>query len=326
MGKPAARLGDMHVCPKVEPGPVPHVGGPILEGSPDVFINDLPAARVGDAELCVGPTDKISSGSPSVFINWKPAARMGDSCAHGGKITIGSSNVFIGDSSSSGFQSNTMVTEINDPPLESVPILPVEELAQGVQEIVKTLQEKGLSIAAVGSVAADVVLRKVDKVIPVKQLKNEIEAFGERALAKYKALTGKTTHPDFNRRYHGPDDLLKIKNNRLEEVEVKATANPASKPVPKKNTAGKQGSAANNKKRGATMAKKLDRNNYQTPSNRIGGVYTESELKLWKKIRNSDGSKQHTFIRANQSTNKAEVFPQDEKGKLGEKLFDFDVD
>jgi uncharacterized Zn-binding protein involved in type VI secretion len=23
MGKPAARLGDMHICPKVEPGPVP---------------------------------------------------------------------------------------------------------------------------------------------------------------------------------------------------------------------------------------------------------------------------------------------------------------
>jgi len=31
MGKPAARLGDMHMCPMVTPGlpPIPHVGGPI---------------------------------------------------------------------------------------------------------------------------------------------------------------------------------------------------------------------------------------------------------------------------------------------------------
>ena len=324
MGKPAARLGDMHICPKVEPGPVPHVGGPILEGSTDVFINGLPAARVGDAALCVGPADKISSGSATVFINGKPAARMGDSCAHGGKIIIGSSNVFIGDASSSGFQSSALSSEINDPPLESVPILPVEELAQVVKEIAEALQQQELSFAVVGSVAADVVLRKVDKVIPVKQIKKEIEAFGERALAKYKALTGKTTHPDFNRRYHGPDDLLKNKNNRLEEIEVKATSNPASKPVPKENARGKQGSAANNKQRGVKMKGKQPRVN--KPSNRIGGVYTQSEIDLWGTINRDKGSKQHTFIRANQSTNKAEVFPQDEKGKLGEKIFEFDVD
>ncbi len=324
MGKPAARLGDMHICPKVEPGPVPHVGGPILEGSPNVFINGMPAARVSDAALCVGSTDKISSGSSTVFINGKPAARMGDSCAHGGKIIIGSSNVFIGDSPSFGSQNNFLSSEINDPPLESVPILPVEELAQVVKEIVETFQEQDLSIAAVGSVAADVILRKVDKIIPVKQIKKEIEAFGERALAKYKALTGKTTHPDFNRRYHGPDDLLKNKNNRLEEVEVKATGNPTSKPVPKENTTGKQGSAANNKQRGAKMKGKQPR--VDKPSNRIGGEYTQSEIDLWGEVKRLKGSKQHTFIRANQSTNKAEVFPQDEDGILGEKIFEFDVD
>ncbi|WP_173399876.1 PAAR domain-containing protein, partial [Pseudoalteromonas sp. TB41] len=48
MSKPAARLGDMHVCPKVEPGPVPHVGGPIVQGSTNVIIGGMPAARVGD--------------------------------------------------------------------------------------------------------------------------------------------------------------------------------------------------------------------------------------------------------------------------------------
>ena len=28
-GKPVALLGDFHTCPQVNPGPVPHVGGPI---------------------------------------------------------------------------------------------------------------------------------------------------------------------------------------------------------------------------------------------------------------------------------------------------------
>ena len=29
-GKPAATLGDFHVCPMVAPGPAPHIGGPII--------------------------------------------------------------------------------------------------------------------------------------------------------------------------------------------------------------------------------------------------------------------------------------------------------
>ena len=31
MGKPAATIGSLHVCPKT-PGTVPHVGGPIVGG------------------------------------------------------------------------------------------------------------------------------------------------------------------------------------------------------------------------------------------------------------------------------------------------------
>ena len=65
MCKPAARLFDMHVCPKVEPGPIPHVGGPIIRASPNVFIDRRPAAREGDPGLCTGPglEDPLSSGS-----------------------------------------------------------------------------------------------------------------------------------------------------------------------------------------------------------------------------------------------------------------------
>ncbi|MFT8947585.1 MAG: PAAR domain-containing protein [Acetobacter aceti] len=93
--KPAARTTDMHTCPETA-SQVPHVGGPIASGSPNVFINGRSAARVGDIATCNGPLDKISEGSASVFINGKPAARMGDRTEHGGVVIIGSSNVFIG--------------------------------------------------------------------------------------------------------------------------------------------------------------------------------------------------------------------------------------
>lgn len=94
---PAARVTDMHVCPMVNPGPVPHVGGPILPpGAPTVLIGGMPAAMVGDQCVCVGPPDSIAKGSATVFIGGKPAARMGDSTAHGGVIVGGYPSVIIG--------------------------------------------------------------------------------------------------------------------------------------------------------------------------------------------------------------------------------------
>ncbi|MBL7966279.1 MAG: PAAR domain-containing protein [Prolixibacteraceae bacterium] len=97
MGAPAARIGDMHVCPMINPGGVPHVGGPVLPpGSPTVLIGGMPAACVGDMLVCVGPPDSIAMGSATVLIGGKPAARMGDSTAHGGTIVAGCPTVLIG--------------------------------------------------------------------------------------------------------------------------------------------------------------------------------------------------------------------------------------
>jgi uncharacterized Zn-binding protein involved in type VI secretion len=94
---PAARTGDMHVCPLVSPGPTPHVGGPILPpGCPTVLIGSMPAARVGDTAVCVGPPDVIAKGSATVMIGGSPAARIGDQTAHGGTIVAGCPNVNIG--------------------------------------------------------------------------------------------------------------------------------------------------------------------------------------------------------------------------------------
>lgn len=93
---PAARVGDMHVCPMVT-GVVPHVGGPILPaGCPTVMIGGVPAARVGDMATCVGPPDVIAMGSPTVLIGNMMAARLGDPTVHGGSIVVGCPTVMIG--------------------------------------------------------------------------------------------------------------------------------------------------------------------------------------------------------------------------------------
>ena len=99
MPMPSSRIGDMHVCPMVTPGtpPVPHVGGPILPpGCPLVLVGGIPAARVGDMCVCVGPPDVITLGSPTVLIGYMMAARIGDMTAHGGSIVVGLPTVMIG--------------------------------------------------------------------------------------------------------------------------------------------------------------------------------------------------------------------------------------
>src|SRR5678809_1754981 len=96
MPMPAARVGDMHICPMVNVL-VPHVGGPILPpGGILVLIGGLPAARVGDMCVCVGPPDVIAMGSPTVLIGGMMAARIGDITMHGGTIVVGFPTVIIG--------------------------------------------------------------------------------------------------------------------------------------------------------------------------------------------------------------------------------------
>lgn len=92
---PAARVGDMHVCPMVTVL-VPHVGGPILPpGVPTVLIGGMPAATIGTPCVCVGPPSAVIMGSPTVLIGGMPAARLGDPTAHGGVIVLGCFTVLI---------------------------------------------------------------------------------------------------------------------------------------------------------------------------------------------------------------------------------------
>lgn len=90
---------DAHGCPAC-----PHCCvGPIVMGSPTVFINCLPAARVDDMGVhaaCCGPNMFTATvGSGTVFINGKAAHRKDDDqqhCGGSGKSILGSPNVNIG--------------------------------------------------------------------------------------------------------------------------------------------------------------------------------------------------------------------------------------
>lgn len=92
----ATRLGDKDsghdLCPP----------RPLVSASPNVFINKIPAGRVGDSYAAHGCKDHaahtgtIATGSCSVFINGIPAGRMDDMVSCGGIVAIASNNVFIG--------------------------------------------------------------------------------------------------------------------------------------------------------------------------------------------------------------------------------------
>ena len=92
-------MADAHGCPAC-----PHVCvGPLINGSPNVMVNGLPAARMNDMGVhaaCCGPnmyTARI--GSATVQINGLAAHRQNDMqqhCGGVGRSTMGSPNVITG--------------------------------------------------------------------------------------------------------------------------------------------------------------------------------------------------------------------------------------
>ena len=71
------------------------------EASADVFVNGIGVHREGDhwvTHCCVDSChdSNLQRGSPSVFVNGKPAARIGDAVACGSASAQGSPNVFFG--------------------------------------------------------------------------------------------------------------------------------------------------------------------------------------------------------------------------------------
>ena len=73
-------------------------GGVIIQGSPNVFANNKPVARIGDAVAGHGPGEHggpvMAEGSGNVITNNIPTCREGDiaTCGH---PTSGSRDVFV---------------------------------------------------------------------------------------------------------------------------------------------------------------------------------------------------------------------------------------
>jgi type VI secretion system secreted protein VgrG len=95
MGRPAARVTD-GVKHLDADGNIINDGS---NGSLNVFIGGLRAARIGDKVKHGDDTCVITKGSSSVFINGRPAARMGDAVSCGGVIIGGYGSVRIGGGS-----------------------------------------------------------------------------------------------------------------------------------------------------------------------------------------------------------------------------------
>jgi uncharacterized Zn-binding protein involved in type VI secretion len=80
----AAMGADIHAC--VTPFPVPpHGPGVVIDGSPTVLINNLPAARLGDTIIePIGPPNKIVRGEVTVIIG-----QSGSGGSSGGSSSAG---------------------------------------------------------------------------------------------------------------------------------------------------------------------------------------------------------------------------------------------
>jgi uncharacterized Zn-binding protein involved in type VI secretion len=61
-----------------------------------VLIGGMPAARVTDMAVCVGPPDVIVLGAFTVLTCGMPQARVMDMTAHGGTIVLGCFTVLVG--------------------------------------------------------------------------------------------------------------------------------------------------------------------------------------------------------------------------------------
>lgn len=88
-------IGSMSWAPR-------HSTGKLVDGSPDVIINNRAAIRahlsLGECNEHSGSRQRVAEGSINVYINNFPAARVGDRLTCSAEIFSGSSNVFIGGS------------------------------------------------------------------------------------------------------------------------------------------------------------------------------------------------------------------------------------
>jgi uncharacterized Zn-binding protein involved in type VI secretion len=85
-------LGSMSWAPR-------HVTGMLTEGSPNVYVNSRKAIRahlsLGKCDEHSGSPKRVAEGSIKIYINNYPAARLGDKLTCSAEIFAGSPNVFL---------------------------------------------------------------------------------------------------------------------------------------------------------------------------------------------------------------------------------------
>lgn len=84
----ASRLAD--VCTGHPRGP----SRPCIQGSPNVFINNRNALRVGDAWAGHVHSGIQSTGARTVYVNGRALGRVADAISCGSLVATGSPNVF----------------------------------------------------------------------------------------------------------------------------------------------------------------------------------------------------------------------------------------
>jgi len=134
MPGPIATVGSMHVCPMCS-GTVPHVGGPVSQGSANVLANGKPLATAGSMCVCVGPPDVIISGEANVLTNNMPTATLGSSTAHGGAVVAGEPNILVGTGASAP-STITLADRLATPK-----ITPIDKVLASVSGNRKTMKE-----------------------------------------------------------------------------------------------------------------------------------------------------------------------------------------
>ena len=92
---PCAMLTSFQLCPFFD-GPIPHVGGVIVESTCDnVIAGVLPAASMLSTAICIGPPATVIDGSPTFIADFLPVAVMLSTTDHGGEVMEGMPTMLV---------------------------------------------------------------------------------------------------------------------------------------------------------------------------------------------------------------------------------------
>jgi uncharacterized Zn-binding protein involved in type VI secretion len=166
----AGGMADIHACTTPLPIP-PHGPGLVIDGSPTVLINNMPACRQGDTIVeAVGPPNKIAMGCPTVMI--------GNSGSGGG----GGGGGAAGAAAGAGTGAAAGATAAAAPPDDTIAGMPVTVKPNGDVQVGKSITITGdmefkfKTMLALGQLAStptgDKLLKEVgngDKTVTIKK-------------------------------------------------------------------------------------------------------------------------------------------------------------